>query len=313
MIIALSSNWNAKRRESGEALVDEALALGFDALELGYNTTDEHVKGIKRRMAEGKIIVNSVHAYSPVPIGAPHGYPELHLLASPDEDERVLAAILLGKTRDFAESMGARAVVLHAGRVFLDSFWGSLNSGRLEAVAEREGSTQAPKYQRMLARAKKRRTKRAAALFEGFCASLEKILPSFEKANLKLCLENLPSIEGFPDEEEIQRLCDRFKGSPLRYWHDMGHGQVRSQMRWMGDHAEVAKHLLPITGGIHIHDAAPLMVDHLPPGDGYIPFPKFAFYASDEIIKVFEPAPAVRAEALRKGLQLVRKAWGEGK
>lgn len=312
MRIALSTNWNAKRHESGEALTDEILGLGFDALELGYNTTEEHVKGIRARMAQGAVTVGSVHAYCPVPISAPHGYPELHLLASPDEDERVLAAVLLGKTRDFAESMGARAVVLHAGRVFLDSpvpFFRGLGSGRLEAAAEREGSVSSPAYQRLLRRARLRRARRAEKLMDGFVRSLEKILPAFEKAGLLLCLENLPSIEGFPDEGEIVRLCERFRGSPLRHWHDMGHGQVRAQMGWTGDHVETARALLPITGGAHIHDAAPLMVDHLPPGEGRIPFPAFSFYAPDSILKVFEPAPDVPPEALSRSLAYVRRCW----
>jgi sugar phosphate isomerase/epimerase len=310
MNIGLSTNWNAKRQATGEALVDEILSLGFDALELGYNTTDEHMKGIRLRLQSGAVVVNSVHAYCPVPIGAPHGYPELHLLASLEEDERALAAVMINHTRDFAESVGAKAMVLHAGRVFLDSFlFGNLGSGKLESVAENEGSISSPQYRRLLDRAWRRREKRAAPVMDAFSKSLEKLLPSFEKARLLLCLENLPSIEGFPDEREIETLCARFKGSPLRYWHDMGHGQVRAQMGWIANHAATAKALLPITGGIHIHDAAPLTHDHLPPGEGRIPFKDFSFYAADTVIKVFEPAPDVPPDVLANSLRFVRDQW----
>ncbi len=311
MRIALSTNWNAKRHKTGESLVDEILSLGFDALELGYNTTEEHAKGIRARIDSGAVRADSVHAYCPVPIGAPHGYPELHLLASADEDERAWAAIMLRETREFAESMGARAVVLHAGRIFLQSrLFGDLGSGRLCSCAEYEGSTQSPVYQKLLSRAKRRREKRAKKVYEFFCQSLEKILPQFDKSKLLLCLENLPSIEGFPDESEISSLCDRFAGSPLRYWHDMGHGQVRYQLGWMGEHSKVAQALLPITGGIHIHDAAPLTNDHLPPGEGKIPFPDFAFYGNADIVRVFEPSPGVPPDILAKSLRYVRQCWG---
>lgn len=311
MQISISTNWNVKRHTSGESLTDEALSLGFDALELSYNTPEEIVPGIRARMDAGAIVVNSVHAFCPVPFGVPHGSPELHLLASDDDDERAMAGIMLAKTRDFAASMHAKAVVLHAGRIFLDSIFGNLDSGKLEAIAESEGSITSPVYQKALKRAQKRRSKRAAKRMDSFSKTLEKILPAFQKENLLLCLENLPSIEGFPDEQEIQILCDRFKGSPLRYWHDMGHGQVRSQMNWMGDHVETAKKLLPLIGGIHIHDAAPLMVDHLPPGHGRIPFPEFKFFNDPRIIKVFEPAPDVPPEVLKESLKYVRKVWAE--
>ena len=47
MDFALSTNWNSSRHPSdGAALVDEALALGFDALELGYKIAPEQVAGI---------------------------------------------------------------------------------------------------------------------------------------------------------------------------------------------------------------------------------------------------------------------------
>ena len=131
MRFSLSTNWNARRHTEGEALVDEILSLGFDALELGYHTTESLAEGIKRRITSGAVSVDSVHAYCPVPLSAPHGYPELHLLASTDDDDRAMAKILLGQTLDFASSMGARAVVLHAGRLLLKSWFKSYTTGTL--------------------------------------------------------------------------------------------------------------------------------------------------------------------------------------
>jgi len=312
MRIALSTNWNASRHEQGEALVDEILALGFDALELGYHTTEALAAGVRRRVAAGAVAVDSVHAYCPVPIGAPHGYPELYLLASLDEDERAMAAILLGRTLSFAESMGARAVVLHAGRVFLKSLFGELHTQTLvDALEEEEGATDAPRYQRLLAKALRRRAARVGKYFDGFCLSLDALLPKFEKAGVTLCLENLPSIEAFPDEREMAMLKRRFDTPALAYWHDMGHGQVRENMGWIR-HADAARELLPFTRGIHIHDALPLTNDHLPAGQGMIDFGAFGFYGSDAIIKVFEPAQQVTRKELGEALRHVRQTWGKG-
>lgn len=311
MRISLSTNWNVSRHEKGEALVDEILSLGFDALELGYNMTEELAAGVRRRVAEGRVAVDSVHAYCPVPVGAPHGYPELYLLASLDDDERAMASVLLGRALTFAESMGARAVVLHAGRISLRSwFGGDLYTPALVDVLDEEASADAPRYRKLLAKALRRRASRVRKYYDGFCLSLDTLLPRFEKAGVTLCLENLPSVEAFPDEREMLMLKRRFPASALAYWHDMGHGQVRENLGWIR-HADTARDLLSVTRGIHIHDALPLVNDHLPPGKGMIDFSAFRFYAADEVIKVFEPAPKVPAADLQTALGLIRSVWGE--
>ena len=310
MRFSLSTNWNASRHADGERLVAEILELGFDALELGYNTTEQHVDGIKKLVKSGQVTVDSVHSYCPVPISAPHGYPELYLLASLDDDERAMATILLGQTLDLAESVGAHAVVLHAGRIFLDSWlFGSLGSGTLRnALEDSDNNPRSEYFQRVLAKSRRRRTRRARKFFDSFCRSLEKLLPRFEKAGVTLCLENLPSIEAFPDMNEIQLLTQRFHSAPLAHWHDMGHAQVREYLGWE-NHRYVAQTLLPITRGIHIHDALPFTNDHLPPGNGLIDFNAFAFYGTADIIRVFEPDPEVKPDALRNALKFVRQAW----
>ena len=73
MKFSLSTNWCNRRIESGEEIADKAMELGFEELELGFHTTQEQVKGFKARL--GQIPVGSVHAFCPVPISAPQGYP----------------------------------------------------------------------------------------------------------------------------------------------------------------------------------------------------------------------------------------------
>lgn len=290
-------------------MVDEILALGFDALELGYHTTEEMAEGVQRRVRSGDVAVDSVHAYCPVPVGAPQGYPELYLLASLDEDERAMAAILLVRTLEFAVKMGAKAVVLHAGRVFLKTFFREINTGTLANVLMEGGAgPDSEKYRQTLDKVLRLRTKRVRKYYDGFCLSLDNLLPKFEKAGVTLCLENLPSIEAFPDEREMSMLKQRFNTPALAYWHDFGHGQLREYMGWIR-HAEAANDLRPFTRGVHIHDARPLLEDHLPPGQGEIDFAAFNCFADEEIIKVFEPASEVAPEALAEALRLIRETW----
>jgi sugar phosphate isomerase/epimerase len=309
MRFALSTNWNARRHTEGEALVDESLSLGFDALELGYHTTEALAEGIRRRVTSGAINVDSVHAYCPVPLSAPHGYPELYLLASTDDDERAMATILLKQTLEFAASMGARALVLHAGRFRLKSWFKSYTTGTLvDALEDAEGDRAKPKFQKVMAKVLACRTQQITKIFDAFCLSLDTLLPAFEQANIKLCLENLPSVETFPDAREMSMLKERFTTPSLGYWHDMGHGQIRDFLG-IENNLATAQALLPITGGIHIHDAQPLMDDHLLPGQGTIDWRSFAFYGSADLLRVFEPAPDTSPVALSSALRDLRKLW----
>lgn len=310
MRLALSTNWNARKHAEGEPLVDEILSLGFDALELGYHTTEAQAEGIRRRIASGAITVDSVHAYCPVPLSAPHGYPELHLLASADDDDRAMATILLGQTLDFAASMGARAVVLHAGRLLLKSWFRSYTTGTImDLLEEVERDMAHPKLQKGMEKVMACRARQVSKIFDAFCLSLDTLLPRFERAGVTLCLENLPSVEAFPDAREMVMLKDRFRTPALAYWHDMGHGQVR-EFLGLENHLAVAQSMLPITGGIHIHDAKPPMDDHLLPGKGVIDWNAFSFYGPANILRVFEPAPDTGPIALGIAQRDLRKVWG---
>ena len=76
MKLSLSTNWCNRRLESGEEIAAKALELGFAELELGFHTTLFQVQGFKKM--RDQIPVGSVHAFCPVPISAPQGYPELY-------------------------------------------------------------------------------------------------------------------------------------------------------------------------------------------------------------------------------------------
>ena len=50
MKFALSTNWCNRKYDSGEEIADKAIALGFEALELGFNTTDAQLSGFIKRL-----------------------------------------------------------------------------------------------------------------------------------------------------------------------------------------------------------------------------------------------------------------------
>ena len=76
--LAISTRWNAGRHASGEAMLEEVLALGLDRAELGYDLRAELIPGVKAMVAAKAIRIDSVHNFCPVPIGAPRPHPELY-------------------------------------------------------------------------------------------------------------------------------------------------------------------------------------------------------------------------------------------
>ena len=188
MKIALSTNWCCRRIERGEEIAALAEKMGFAALELGFHTTAAQAEEIVKC---ARLPVTSVHAFCPVPISAPQGYPELYTLACFDEEARAMARFQIKKNIAFAASVGASALVLHTGRVYRGGFVFL-------------------------------RRRRIRKMSEIFARELDLIRSELEKHSVTLGIENMPYAEGFPNITEVNEYCGDF----VRPWYDTGHGFV---------------------------------------------------------------------------------------
>ena len=310
MRFALSTNWNNVRLDDGAAIADEALALGFDALELGFRTQPEQIAGFKSRL--DRMPVDSIHAYCPVPLGAPSGHPELHRLASRDADERALARILLKKTLACATDLGAKVVVTHAGYVDLDGWFVNLDSDvlrKLLVLTDGKENPDRPVYMKYLAKAQVRRRKRGKMLLDIFRKELDILLPDFQKAGVMLALENLPRLEGFPNAEEAEAPMKDYADAPVRLWFDTGHARVRECHRWADSATAIATRLAGYVCGMHLNDVQDFHDDHRQPGWGKVNFAALAPLAQRDVLRVFEPHAPVSFSELKASLESIRKLW----
>ena len=283
MDFALSTNWCNRRLETGEEIVDAALALGFKSLELGFHTTDQQVQGFKRRLDE--MPIGSVHAFCPVPISAPQGYPELYQLASFDEESRKMARFQVTKNIRFAAEMGADTLVLHLGRVMCNGWF-----ARWEM---------------------KRRYKRGLKMVEIAKRELASLVPELEKNKVTLALENLPYLEGFPNEGELMHLLSsELQSAPIRGWFDTGHDRVREANGWRGK-VEVYDQGVygRLFAGMHINDVIDKEDDHLAPGMGKVDFAALKVFAQSVKHVVFEPNAMITEDELRQGVASLRSLW----
>jgi sugar phosphate isomerase/epimerase len=302
MDFCLSTHWNAQRHLDGQAMVEEILELGFLGIELGYDLTLDLVAGVRKLVDEGAVRVGSVHAFCPVPLGVPFGHPELFSICALDPKARETAVAQMARTIEFAGEMGARYVVVHAGYVEMRMF-----TRKLITLCEKD-KQYSPPYERAKTKLMLTRDKRAPRHVDKLCLSVEALLPTLQDAGVVLAFENLPFWESVPTEAEMLEIGDRLGTEHIGYWHDLGHGQTRQNLGFIG-HRRWLERLLPMLTGIHIHDCSAPTRDHLMPPKGDLDFPAFRGPAESAKVLVFEPASSVTADEIRDGVRIVREAW----
>jgi sugar phosphate isomerase/epimerase len=301
MIFSLTTRWNARRHETGETMLEEILSLGLDHVELGFDLTPNLVPGVRQMVTAGRVKVDSLHAYCPLP-PVPYPSPEPFTLASSDPAIRANALHYLENTIRFAAELGARVVVAHAGNVEM-----KMRSPQLVewVAAGRQFDAEYDKARMQLIVA---REKAAPAQLSHLYAGIERLLPLLEETGCTLAFEILPTWEAIPTEVETEQLLAHFNSPRLKCWLDMGHGQIRENLGLI-NHARWAKRLRPWLAGMHIHDVCPPATDHLMPPAGTTKFELFKEVAQDDILRVLEPSPMVAANDIVAGLKIIRAAW----
>ena len=306
MEFSLSTHWNAARHAQGERLVEEILALGFRRIELGYDLRLELVPGVQAMVRRGAVQVDSVHNFCPVPMGATRGHPELWTLAARDERERESAIHHTTRTIQFAAEIGARVVVTHAGNVEMPMISPQLFD---LCIAQQQYS---PAYERLSLKLQEQRDRKAPRQFELLLRSLERLIPVLDATGVTLALENLPTWEAFPTEIEFEEIKRRLPTPRLRYWHDIGHGQIRQNIGFI-NHERWLERLQPHLAGMHVHDVLPPATDHVMPPRGQIDFSRFQRFATSDIVRVIEPSSRTPAAEVAEALTFLQRTWGAEK
>ena len=302
MPFSLSTHWNAGAHTDGRAMIDDILALGLTAVELGYDLTLDLVPGVLERVREGAVRVTSLHNFCPVPVGALRGHPELFLLGSEDRREREAAVANTRKTVEFAAEVGAQAVVVHAGYVKTP-----VKSRDLVALAEK-GGLFSPEYDRLKMKLLITRQARVSRCLDHVCRSIEALLPALEANRVVAAIELLPWWESVPSEQEMELIAARIPSPFVRFWYDAGHARIRDNMGFVSSLRWLAK-LGPLLAGAHLHDVAPPAGDHLMPPHGAMDFRELAAALPPGILRVLEPAPGTPAELVRRGLAILEEAF----
>ncbi|MFO1490019.1 MAG: TIM barrel protein [Kiritimatiellia bacterium] len=302
MDIALTTRWNAGRHTDGAAMIDEILAMGFTSVELGYDTRLDLVEGVKRRVAEGAVRVNSVHNFCPVPMGAPRGHPELYTFASRDPASAPWPSSTPpapSSSRRKSRAGGGDPLRLCRGR----------DADRRTGADDRRRPALLPRLRTGQAAPADRTRQARPAHLAWLEECLVQLLPVLERHGITLGMENLPSWEAVPNEAETFALIQRLRSPRLACWHDAGHGKIRENLgfvnveRWL-------ERLLPHLAGMHVHDVAHRIHDHtMPPRGGEVDFARLSRFIQGDKVRVIEPTPRTPREEVVEALQFLQKTW----
>lgn len=303
MNFSISTRWNASRHTRGEEMIDQILEAGADQVELGYDTRIDLLPGIEAKMASGEISICSVHNYCPVPMGVPKGHPELWTFAALDQRTHELAVQHTLRTLQFASEMEAGIVVIHCGYAPLRR---TSTYDLMELITMNQQNT--ARYEKVFMKFMKERDKRVGKHLDQVMKALEFLLPHAEQLNVQLGLENLPTLEAVPNEGEMEMLVQQFQNPFLKYWHDLGHGQIRENLGFM-NHLSWMARLAPVLGGMHLHDVSNRLQDHTMPPHGDLGLERYAPFASDAIPMVVEPSSRATFEEVSTGLAWIRHWW----
>ena len=300
-MLAISTMWNDLKRPDGAALLDELKELGFDAVELSRHLTREQIEQIKPHLATTQIC--SIHNFCPVLHGLSQSQAEndsIHL-ASLDRDTRNEAVKQTIQTMELAVEIEVPIVVLHLGEV--DTYDRSYLMYDFYEYGEREFEAFGAKVEEATEWRKRKEAKHQdAVLF-----SLDTLNEMALQMEVYLAIENRPRYYQIPNFDEVGLFLEKFKGSNMRYWHDVGHAMLQERVGLCWSHRWLERYTENLIG-VNLHDLKDLEAYH-PPGSGDLDFEEILAQIPQDTLTVLEvrDAPAEQLVEVTEEWQLWRK------
>lgn len=296
-MIGLSTTWCSGQIKEGRKLLSRFEEIGIEGLEFDYQISEKTFREMLPHLKKSFVIL-SIHNFFPIPDILSEGSGDAFLLSSPDEKERKRAVKYTQKTIEIAHKLGAKAVVLHLGKVEMDS-----QTEKLSLLYGR-GRIFSSQGERIIHRLKEERKVKKQRYLDAVLRSLEELNRFAQGRGVLLGIENRFYFHEIPDFNEIGIILNKFKGGAIRYWHDVGHAVVQEHLG-LWSQRELLENYSPQLIGIHLHGVRGYK-DHLAPG-GEENYDLIKRYLKPETIKVIEPHSRVSRKALKEGLAFLQK------
>ena len=287
-MLAISTMWNALEQPDGAAMFDALKGLGFENIALSRHLTLEQVEQLKPMFREiGQVHPPVIQNYCPKLPGTTQSDVARGVvdsdkvqLSSLDNDERKEAIRRTIQTMQLAIDMEIPTVVLRLGEV--DTYNRSYLMTDLYEYGEREFEA----FNKKVTEATEWRKRKEVRHHDAVLRSLDELNEAALRMHLHIAIENRPQYFQIPNFDEVGLFFDKFYGSPMRYWHDVGHAALQEKLglcwsqEWIKTYAE---HLI----GVTLHDLQELEPYH-PPGTGDLDWDEIFAQIPNEVVKVIE-------------------------
>ena len=282
-MLAISTMWNALSQPDGAALYDELKELGFKVIALSRHLTIEQIEQLKPLLRDiGQIPPCCIQNFCPILPETLQTETEndIILLSSLDNDERKEAVRRTIQTMELAIEMEIPTVILRLGKVNI--YDRSYLMTDLYNYGEREFEA----FSKKVIEAMEWRKRKEANHQNAVMRSLDELNERALKMELCIAIENRPHYYQIPNFDEVAKFFDEFYGSPMRYWHDVGHAALQEKLglcwshEWLDAYSE---HLV----GVTLHDLQELEEYH-PPGIGDIEWDSLFTQFQSDTLKVVE-------------------------
>ncbi len=298
-MLGISTVWKSGELKDGQELMECFAGLGFRDIELEYRISGDTFKQIKQFLNKAKDIkIVSIHNFFPVPDIHATGGADVFHFSSEDREERSLAVKYAVKTIQIASELGARAVVLHLGKVQMDTV-----SNGLFSLYD-AGKVGSDEHKMKLEEFRILRDRKKGKTLDMMLLSMDEIQKAAEKYGVDVGIENRYSFEECPNFDEMAVIFEKFGGGRIGYWHDVGHAKVQENLGIVG-----TKELLDAYGkllvGVHLHDVNGYS-DHHVPGIGEVDFDLLKKYLRKDTIKILEIHPRETEKDLMDGVDLLK-------
>ena len=289
--VALSTMWAIGQFQNLADFFSAGRRLGFARFELNH--------GINSAMLEGLSLngmITSIHEPCPADLSASLLKERNWLISAPDEENRQQGVAAVRRSIDLAHRLGVRVVIVHPGRVDIDT---TLESTLVKLY--KAGKSDQPEYAQAKERLVAARAAQAEVNMRSVRRSLLELAEVTSRVGVRLALENRFHYHEIPLPDELEDLLSLGCGEVVGYWHDVGHAQVLQNLGF-DMHEEWLRRFAGRIIGVHLHDVVGI-TDHLAIGLGKLDWEMVGRYLPGNVLRTVEfqavNSPAEVAAALK--------------
>jgi sugar phosphate isomerase/epimerase len=299
MTLSLSTMWAQQERfvRDMHEFVREALAMGYDAIEISHATPDTP---FERLLAYPDVPISSIHAPAPLVRHDGERANSALNLAALDDDERAAAVRYAIGSIERTHAAGGRFVVVHLGAVGNPMFEDERELRRLYDSGTREGE----RVEQLRAAIIARRSDEAAPWLERARATLAELARAAEALEVAIGIENRLHYHEIPQPDEAAWLLADYAPAIAGYWHDVGHAEVQWRLGLVDKHRWLDTNGAR-TIGTHLHDVTGL-ADHRAPGNGDVDWGYIRDGLPATALRVFEINQGQPAADVAKAIGFLR-------